>query len=184
MIVGYTITTDQEQVRVGKTITVTVNVADLRPQGEYPYNNEVKPLIRGVYAAYIGLYFDKAYASTGIDPTYTPARQAWAFRNACTFYTPYTNGKLAVEGPFGVSRIGAFSTDFDGLDPDSVYPVVSFKLIALKVGQLVIQSNTRSLKYPMDDTLVYGNLAATPIEHSYVHPSAITIGRAVVDIIA
>lgn len=183
--VEYQLEISQEQVKVGEPFVVTLLARDLRPWGTY-FNSgfeEEKQLIRGVFAAYCSILFDKSKVRVNAVGTPGTAKYALSYRSQFIWFPPYTNGKVAVDIPIG-TRLGAFSTDFDGVDEDRAYPVCSITLLATKPGLVILQTTSQGLRYPMDDTLVYGNLAVDPPEQSNVLPLEITWQRASIQVVA
>lgn len=154
--------------RVGEVFEVKLRVVDLRPQGIY-FNEtfqEERNLLRGVFAAYIGIEFSKIVSVDNLG-TVNTAAYALSYRNCFKFKSPYTNGKTAARTSYGC-RVGAFSSDFDGHN-EGEYEVCSIRFRAEQRGTAVLCPSVKGLQYPVEDTLVFGNSG----EESYVSPTEI-----------
>lgn len=177
--VQYDLKAQPAEVKVGGDFDVTLTVEDLRPSGHYSANGEERELIRGVFSAYCDLNFDKTLAAVPVTAGVTASRAALEYRSAFAWAYPFLNDRRAFDSPTGITRAGAFSAQWGGLEPGP-HDVFRVKLRAKKPGTLIIQVNTKSLRAPLDDTLLMGNLLAVPSEQSDVSPAEILLGRAMV----
>src|SRR6187399_2898306 len=97
------------EVRVSQEFDLAISVTDLRPRGTYIYRGLSKPLLRGVFAAYCDVLYDKSRARVwglSAEPT------AVEFFSSFTFSPHYQSGEMAFDGPDRINELGAFSGSF------------------------------------------------------------------------
>jgi hypothetical protein len=122
------------------------------------YAGQERELIRGVFAAYCDVLFSKQLTATKTVGS--------SFLNGLTWQHPYVNGKSAVNAYTGIRWLGAFSGEYQG----GTYPteVVRVRMVSKAPGKVDFVPSIQNMSSPVYDTLVYGNLAATPPEQSAV----------------
>jgi len=152
------------EVCVSQEFDLAISVRDLRPRGTYNYRGLAKPLLRGVFAAYCDVIYDPSRARVMGLPDSPTAEE---FFSSFTFSAHYQNGEMAFEGADRINELGAFATTFTGLGV-AAFEVVRVQMQAIKSGPLTFTPDVTKLPHPQCDTLVFGNLAASPTEESYV----------------
>jgi hypothetical protein len=168
------------KIKNGEEFDLALLVQDLRPEGTYQsWDGQTKDLIRGVFAAYCDILYNKNYSRIiqpiiGVDNTAS-------FLSAFVFNTFYQNGKSAIDGnrPGRIDDVGAFfSGDWSkgaGVNPVEVFRV---KMVATLPDGLYTTTQAFipdfTVVVPAHYTLVFGNFAANPIEYSEVAVSEIT----------
>lgn len=167
------------ELTVGQEFDLALYATDLRPDGTYEYAGEERDRVRGVYAAYCDITWDKTKAAVKLATGTSNPRLR--FFNAFLFSPDYRAGKQAVEAPDGVARLGGFRGLTFGGDNEPA-EVCRVRMTATGMGQVTFAVKLARVLYPMDDTLVYGNLAANPPEQSHVRPSEIILGRCLLNI--
>src|SRR6476661_8688002 len=83
------------EVRVGQEFDLAISVKDLRPRGTYIYRGLSRPLLRGVFAAYCDVLYDKSRARVLGLPAGPTAEE---FFSSFTFSAYYQNGEMAFDG--------------------------------------------------------------------------------------
>ena len=155
---------------VGQVFDLVFQVQDLRPNGTWIDDNGVKlPLVRGVFAVFCDINYDKTKASI----LYYDDRYPQWYLPCFKFKNGYTNGAMASDGPKGMNDVGAFTGSF-GQDrtPVEVWRVT---MRANKAGGMCFKPDISDVPHPMCDTLVYGNIGASPPEQSYVAPADVVL---------
>ncbi len=164
---------------VGQSFDLVMYVQDLRPSGNWQGTKlanglEVTgtwPLIRGVFAAYCDVIYDKRIAR----PTfYSGSGNQAEFLSAFTFSDGYVNGPpRASDSPDRINDVGAFTSAFGGNQaPQEVWRL---RMTCKGPGSLEFRPDVSDLQLPQCLTLVYGNDAAQPPEPSYVAPAEIVL---------
>jgi hypothetical protein len=161
-------------VKSGEEFDLAVLVKDLRGDGEY-FNtalNAEMPLVRGVFAAYLDILYNKVLTPIKLVPNKV-------FRVNFKFGPDYYNGKWAVDAADRIKNLGAFSGSF-GLDTEE-RELVRVRMIAtlplnVRYG---FQRFTPNFDFPTEaekisfQTLVYGNpeyVNSGFIENSWLKP--------------
>ncbi len=152
------------ELRVSQVFDLAIAVKDLRPRGTYIYRGLSKSLLRGVFAAYCDVLYDKSRARMLGLPAEPTAEE---FFSSFTFSPHYQNGEMAFDGPDRINELGAFATSFTGLGV-AAFEVARVQMQAIQSGPLTFTPDVTKLPHPQCDTLVFGNLAADPPEESYV----------------
>lgn len=165
------------EVTVGQEFDLALLCQDLREPGIYEYAGEERELVRGVYAAYCDVVWDKSKVAVKLAPT---PNARLRFFNAFLFAPEYRSGPQAIEAPDGFMRTGAFRGLSFGGDTEP-HEFVRCRMVATGMGRVVFETKLTRLR-PGDDTLVYGNLAANPAEQSWVQPSEIVLGRCLLNV--
>lgn len=153
--------------KVGQTFDLAVFVRDLRPNGTWKDDNgTTKPLIRGVFAAYVDV---------PVDNTITQ------LTGGMKFGTDFPNGRrLGMETNF-VNDCGGFSGAFSGTGTGSK-ELFRIRLKCVAPGTAVFSPSVANLQRPDHDTLIFGNIAADPPEQSFVDPSEVRVSAATVTV--
>lgn len=166
----------QPSVKVGQKVDLVLFAQDLRPEGEYtdPDDGQVKPLLRGVWAAYVNASFNKSYLQPDL--------------SGIVFKSPYLNGKRAVDKSFGIGELGAFAT-FQTIGTELV-EVVRVPLTAIwpatpgPLPRVTVYVNMNlNVQHPHYDTLVLGNYQASPPEYSPVTADEVMLNRTQIQVI-
>jgi hypothetical protein len=155
---------------VGQSFDLVLTVQDLRPSGTWTDDHGVKkPLVRGVFAAYCDVLYDKHLAKL----TQADASHPEWFLGCFTFKNGYVNGQRASDAADRINGAGAFTSAFGGnQSPVEVWRV---RMTCRAPGSLVFKPDVSELSRPACDTLVYGNDNATPPEASYVGPGEVVL---------
>lgn len=146
---------------------LVLTVRDLRPRGTYTQGVVIKPLVRGVFAAYCDILYERSYTQIVGLSQGTPAEYLSAF----TFGPQYPNGRSAYDAADRMRRVGAFASAYQ-LGTGEL-EVARVRMQARREGLHTFTLDFDSLPHPQCDTLVYGNIGAEPPEESYVYPSEI-----------
>ena len=157
--------------QVGQTFDLVLSVQDLRPSGTWTDSGGiVKPLVRGTFAAYCDVLYDKTLAKV----TYYSGNGPGEFLGCFTFKNGYVNGPpQAYDAPDRINDVGAFTGAFGGNKlPVEVWRV---RMTCKAAGPLVFRPDVSDVPSPKCITLVYGNDAATPPEQSYVAPADVVL---------
>lgn len=162
------------EIAVGREFDLALFARDLRPEGSYLYAGEERDLVRGVYAAYCDIHWDKSKVT--VRQATGTSNSRLRFFNAFVFKAPYRNGMQAFDDPDGITRLGAFQGLSFGGDTEP-HEIVRGRMVAIGTGPVTFSTKLTGLRYPLDDTLVYGNLAANPPEQSFVKSEEMILGR-------
>lgn len=146
---------------------LVLTVKDLRPSGTYNRNGVNRPLVRGVFAAYCDILYERTYTEILGLTQGTASEYLKAFR----FSPQYPNGRTAYDDADRMRQVGAFASAFS-LGTGEL-EVARVRMQARRVGLHTFTLDFSSLSHPKCDTLVYGNIGANPPEESYVSPSEI-----------
>lgn len=149
---------------VGQVFDLAITVRDLRPCGTYTYKGLTKPRVRGVYAAYCDVLYDKARARLfGLSSQFpTPPE----FFGAFTFGPQFTLSQFAFDGPDRINELGAAAGASMGGGTAAV-ELARVRMQARKAGPLSFSPDISQLPLPLCNTLLYGNIAATPPEDEF-----------------
>jgi hypothetical protein len=164
--------------KVGQVFDLVLSVQDLRPSGTWNGTKRVNgidvtgmwPLVRGVYAAYCDVLYDKSLAKL----VFYDDRHPQSFIGCFKFTDGYVNGPpQAFDAPDRINDVGAFTSSFGG----NTAPVEVWRatMIAKKAGSLVFQPDLSDVSHPKCDTLVYGNDSVSPPEPSCVPASEVVL---------
>jgi len=154
-------------VTINTPFDLVLQVQDLRPEGEFVnYRGLTKPLVRGVFAAYCDIHYNKNLAT--LTPILIPATPTKPAHYAdCKFTPQYANGKYIDKSPPDhINDVGGFASAFTG-DTELV-EVGRMRFVAKSIGHLTFMPSTINIQKPQHDTLIYGNTAAQPPEGSAV----------------
>jgi hypothetical protein len=156
-------------VAVGQTFDLVLYVRDLRPAGTWvDYRGTTQMKVRGVFAAFCDVHYDKALAAPAYFSTETDTVK---YLDCFTFTPRYPNGKMAADSDKGINDAGAFSSYFSGTQ--QTVEVWRVRMTAKAAGALLFTPDVKDIPQPICATLVYGNTAAKPPEQSLVTPAEI-----------
>lgn len=170
-------TTKLTALTVGQAFDLSLSVQDLRPSGTWTdWKGQVKPRVRGVFAAYCDVVYDPKLAKLAFYNSTSPKEYLACF----TFAPRFPNGLKATAAPDRINDAGAFASSFTGnRAPVEVWRV---RMIAKSPGALVFTPAVDQVQQPDCATLVYGNIGAEPPEQSFmaldeilVIPCAVTV---------
>jgi hypothetical protein len=165
---------------VGQVFDMAIAVRDLRPSGTYTYRGLTRPLVRGVYAAYCDVLYDKTRARLfGLSSQLpTPTEFFLAF----TFGPQFTLSQLAFDGTDRINELGAAAGATTGGGTTAV-ELARVRMQTRKAGPLTFTPDINQLPHPLCDTLLYGNIAATPPEDQFrIEPEFIELTPATINV--
>jgi hypothetical protein len=150
---------------VGQPFDVALRVQDLRPPGVYsPIRNGVayaqRPRPRGVFAAYLNLFWDQSLA------TVVSVQHA----------TPYPNGRFYQQVYGGLLKCGAFAGSFSPLGSYE-FEFARVRFLAQAAGEFELQLSAHNMG--LYNTLVY---AAPEVESQLILPEQISVAGVFVNI--
>ena len=144
------------EIKVGQEADVGLFVRDLRPNGEWTTPTGAKrPLARGVFAAYCDIRFNYNCVQVIAD--------------SFEFGPLYPNGKESHAAKGFYDDTGSFAASFSGLGTTPC-EVFRFRIKGVRIGTGTFTPSLDVVR-PKYNTLVYGNIAATPPEESNVDPA-------------